>query len=126
MHTGLRDFMAADEQSKYQAFYTQDNADRLRSYDKLPADLKQSLPQMSPSQFAHQTCAVVGNSGTLTFSGLGRHIDSHEIVLRLNQGPTHTKDVSYVTDVGNRTDYRLLNKKWTQVSAPSARAGAKD
>ena len=126
MHTGLRDFMAADEQSKYQAFYTQDNADRLRSYDKLPADLKQSLPSMSPSQFAHQTCAVVGNSGTLTFSGLGRHIDSHEIVLRLNQGPTHTKDVSYVTDVGNRTDYRLLNKKWTQVSAPSARAGAED
>ena len=88
----------------------------------LPAE----CPLSRRGQKEYGTCAVVGNSGTLTFSGLGRHIDSHEIVLRLNQGPTHTKDVSYVTDVGNRTDYRLLNKKWTQVSAPSARAGAED
>ena len=35
-----------------------------------------------------RSCAVVGNSGALRFGEMGLAIDSHDVVLRLNQAPT--------------------------------------
>ena len=34
------------------------------------------------------TCAVVGNSGVLQLTDLGRAIDEHDVVIRFNDGPT--------------------------------------
>ena len=39
-------------------------------------------------------CAVVGNSGVLHGLRLGREIDSHDVVFRINQAPTRTRRIS--------------------------------
>ena len=54
-------------------------------------------------------CAVVGSGGSLWRSGLGREIDSHDVVLRVNQAPT----VGYERHVGRRTHVRMLNNRWS-------------
>ncbi|XP_048058959.1 CMP-N-acetylneuraminate-beta-galactosamide-alpha-2,3-sialyltransferase 1-like [Megalobrama amblycephala] len=51
-----------------------------------------------------RTCAVVGNSGNLLGSHYGQLIDSHELVIRINKGPTK----GYETDVGSKTTHRIL------------------
>lgn len=51
------------------------------------------------------TCAVVGGSGILKGAGLGTEIDSHDKVIRVNLSPV----VGYETDVGKRTDIRIIN-----------------
>ncbi|GBG69420.1 hypothetical protein CBR_g4114 [Chara braunii] len=56
-----------------------------------------------------QTCAVVGNGGSLLHSGRGSTINQHTAVFRLNQAPTGP----YAEDVGTKTNIRFLNKKWT-------------
>jgi hypothetical protein len=38
--------------------------------------------------WANATCAIVGNSGTLNVKPYGKTIDSHDIVIRMNQAPT--------------------------------------
>ncbi|XRB10655.1 glycosyltransferase family 29 protein [Pseudoscourfieldia marina] len=60
-------------------------------------------------------CAVVGNSGVLHSLRLGREIDSHDVVFRINQAPTRTRTENYERDVGSRTDVRILNKRWTAI-----------
>jgi hypothetical protein len=54
-------------------------------------------------------CAVVGNSGHLLRTAYGAEIDAHDVVMRINQAPTH----SYEKHVGRRTTHRLLNRLWT-------------
>ena len=48
----------------------------------------------------------------MTQSNLGKRIDSHEAVMRLNQAPVQPR---YSVDVGERTTLRLLNKRWTAI-----------
>jgi hypothetical protein len=55
------------------------------------------------------SCAVVGSGGSLWRSGLGKEIDAHDVVLRVNQAPT----VGYESHVGRRTHVRLLNNRWS-------------
>ena len=62
-----------------------------------------------PPELNFGTCALIGSSGVLTGSNLGRAIDGHDTVLRLNQAPA-TED--FAEDVGSRVDFRLLNKRW--------------
>ncbi|XP_063755380.1 CMP-N-acetylneuraminate-beta-galactosamide-alpha-2,3-sialyltransferase 1-like [Eleginops maclovinus] len=50
------------------------------------------------------TCAVVGNSGNLKGSHYGPLIDFHDIVIRINQGPTK----GYERHVGNKTTHRVM------------------
>ncbi|XP_033987078.1 CMP-N-acetylneuraminate-beta-galactosamide-alpha-2,3-sialyltransferase 2-like isoform X3 [Trematomus bernacchii] len=51
-----------------------------------------------------RTCAVVGNSGNLKGSHYGPLIDFHDIVIRINDGPT----IGYERDVGNKTTHRVM------------------
>ena len=56
----------------------------------------------------YKTCVAVGNSGSLLKVKAGSVIDSHELVLRYNDGPTR----GYEEYVGRRTTIRLLNRKY--------------
>ncbi|XP_060771369.1 CMP-N-acetylneuraminate-beta-galactosamide-alpha-2,3-sialyltransferase 2-like isoform X2 [Neoarius graeffei] len=51
-----------------------------------------------------RTCAVVGNSDNLIGSHYGHLIDSHDFIIRMNQGPT----VGYERDVGLKTTHRAM------------------
>ncbi|XP_065141769.1 CMP-N-acetylneuraminate-beta-galactosamide-alpha-2,3-sialyltransferase 2-like [Paramisgurnus dabryanus] len=51
-----------------------------------------------------RTCAVVGNSGNLLGSHYGALIDFHDVVIRINKGPTK----GYERDVGSKTTHRIL------------------
>ena len=55
------------------------------------------------------SCAVVGNSGHLKFSQFGQAIDSHDVVLRLNQSPNQ----DFGQWAGTKTTIRLINSLWT-------------
>lgn len=71
-----------------------------------------------------RTCAVVGSGGGLRGSGLGREIDAHELVVRLNGAPT----VGPISrDVGGRTTLRIAThspyRQWRRGSSARARRG---
>ncbi|XP_042632191.1 CMP-N-acetylneuraminate-beta-galactosamide-alpha-2,3-sialyltransferase 2-like isoform X2 [Cyprinus carpio] len=51
-----------------------------------------------------RTCAVVGNSANLLGSHYGSLIDFHDVVIRINKGPTK----GYEKDVGSKTTHRIL------------------
>eukprot|EP00191_Tetraselmis_sp_GSL018_P007325 CAMPEP_0177608348 /NCGR_PEP_ID=MMETSP0419_2-20121207/18423_1 /TAXON_ID=582737 /ORGANISM="Tetraselmis sp., Strain GSL018" /LENGTH=435 /DNA_ID=CAMNT_0019103031 /DNA_START=95 /DNA_END=1399 /DNA_ORIENTATION=- len=55
------------------------------------------------------SCAAVGSSGSLRSATFGDSIDSHDVVLRINQAPTFR----YEALVGSKTNLRILNKLWT-------------
>ncbi|XP_008419585.1 CMP-N-acetylneuraminate-beta-galactosamide-alpha-2,3-sialyltransferase 1-like isoform X2 [Poecilia reticulata] len=61
-----------------------------------------SLRKPSPGKC--RTCAVVGNSVNLRGSSYGSLIDAHDIVIRMNGGPT----TGYEKDVGTKTTHRVL------------------
>lgn len=69
-------------------------------------EMKELLPDSCP-QFKFQTCAVVGNSGTLLFDTMGEEINAAEMVYRFNQAPTET----FEAFVGNKTTFESLNSK---------------
>ncbi|XP_038900671.1 beta-1,6-galactosyltransferase GALT29A isoform X2 [Benincasa hispida] len=53
----------------------------------------------------YSSCAVVGNSGILLNSDYGKLIDSHEIVIRLNNAKTD----NYESKVGSKTSVSFIN-----------------
>ncbi|XP_034560094.1 CMP-N-acetylneuraminate-beta-galactosamide-alpha-2,3-sialyltransferase 1-like isoform X2 [Notolabrus celidotus] len=62
-------------------------------------------PQLTePSPDRCRTCAVVGNSGILNGSHYGPLIDFHDIVIRMNRGPTK----GYERDVGTKTTHHVM------------------
>ncbi|KAL1504173.1 hypothetical protein AB1Y20_010582 [Prymnesium parvum] len=62
----------------------------------------------------NQSCAVVGSSGTLSGSGHGRLIDSHQLVMRFNAAPAGGR---WAMDVGEKTTLRLFTDKTIAVGA---------
>lgn len=64
-----------------------------------------TLSQFWLLQRPNRNCAVVGSSGVLTNKGLGPEIDRHDIVIRFNLAPI----LGYESDVGSRTDIRMIN-----------------
>lgn len=70
--------------------------------------LKNFLPQKIKIPFKEsQTIAVVGNGDCLLNQKMGRNIDSHNSVIRINDFST---DPKYVEDVGQKTSFILLNE----------------
>lgn len=72
---------------------------------------KKSARQRAPVKKGEWgTCAVVGNSGLLRLSEYGKAIDSHDVVVRLNQAPQR----GYSRRVGLKVTHRVLNRLWTR------------
>lgn len=76
--------------------------------DRIPgrAALLELLPARPYSGMQRRTCAVVGSSGLLRGSGLGEHVDNHDVVIRLNGAPA--RNSGFERDVGQRTTIRML------------------
>jgi len=55
----------------------------------------------------HDTCALVGNSGTVLRSGWGPEIDAHDAVMRINIAPFQ----GFQQDVGRKTTYDFSNRE---------------
>eukprot|EP00192_Tetraselmis_astigmatica_P006141 CAMPEP_0117653252 /NCGR_PEP_ID=MMETSP0804-20121206/3085_1 /TAXON_ID=1074897 /ORGANISM="Tetraselmis astigmatica, Strain CCMP880" /LENGTH=450 /DNA_ID=CAMNT_0005459401 /DNA_START=355 /DNA_END=1707 /DNA_ORIENTATION=- len=85
---------------------------------------KEKLLPVNWTETSHDTCALVGSSGLLKRNAYGAVIDSHDVVVRMNQAPTE----GYETIAGGKTTYRMLNNKWTTVyyedGVPNSAVGA--
>jgi len=84
--------------------------DKLTHYSigKASAALLSQLPNEDFLRARGRTgsCAVVGNGGSTLLYELGALIDSHDLVIRLNSGPTS----GFEKHVGNKTGVRLVNR----------------
>ncbi|XP_068119668.1 alpha-N-acetylgalactosaminide alpha-2,6-sialyltransferase 1-like [Hyperolius riggenbachi] len=67
----------------------------------LVPDQQLLLAEKAEDDLSCISCAVVGNGGILNGSGLGKEIDSHNYVFRINAAITE----GYEKDVGNRTSF---------------------
>eukprot|EP00242_Pyramimonas_sp_CCMP2087_P004076 CAMPEP_0198219834 /NCGR_PEP_ID=MMETSP1445-20131203/76443_1 /TAXON_ID=36898 /ORGANISM="Pyramimonas sp., Strain CCMP2087" /LENGTH=354 /DNA_ID=CAMNT_0043897393 /DNA_START=504 /DNA_END=1565 /DNA_ORIENTATION=+ len=83
-----------------------DATSKLETYT-IPEEMGGVLPDVCP-EYKFDTCAVVGNSGTVLFEEFGAEIDAHEMVYRFNQGPT----LGYEKFIGNHTMFESLNAKF--------------
>ena len=70
-------------------------------------ELYDQLPEECP-ETRHESCLLLGNSGTLMLEKRGEYFDSHDMVYRFNQGPTD----KYEAHVGQKTTYESLNAKF--------------
>ena len=52
-----------------------------------------------------RTCALVSSSSAMAKSGLGREIDQHDVVMRINNAPVR----GFEDDVGSKTTLRYTN-----------------
>ena len=95
---------------KEDMFVSTENVLRLKGSQFASRAVNDLLPEQSP-RLGYQTCALVGNAGTLKKNRFGAAIDVHDVVVRLNQAPTE----GYETMTGTKTTYRILNNKWSVV-----------
>ena len=99
---------------------TQENYRRHGFNDTDKKRIKELFPSQSPfaiwkkggpsSQLVQPTCALIGNGGELRKFNYGDAIDSHDLVVRLNQAPT----MGHAIWVGRKTTHRALNRLWTR------------
>lgn len=95
----------------------------MERYNETIADLR-SFPTADMrilSRYQLDSCAVVGNAGSLLNASFGGAIDSHDSVVRLNQAPVEPPPpmggVSpnpnlWRKNIGRRTTFRLVNTRW--------------
>jgi hypothetical protein len=74
---------------------------------KVTQPLLEVLPASDPvraslAEGKRGTCAVVGNGGSLLLYELGASVDAHDVVIRLNGGPTK----GFERHVGRKTTFR--------------------
>lgn len=89
-----------------------------------------------PARCRYKSCALVGASGNLLGARLGRQIDSHDAVLRINFAPDgamaartgtapHRHVPTWIADVGARTTWRVIVRHPARSPpAPAARKEA--
>ena len=100
------------------AFIHQENYDRLlgmseRNNTRLAPETIALLPRDYDEIANHlrfNSCAVVGNSGYMKMAKFGKAINTHNLVLRLNQSPTKP---TFSEFVGTKTSIRLINSMWS-------------
>ena len=78
------------------------------AFSFLPANASEALRGQR-----HADCAVLASGGGLQGASLGRQIDKHDFIVRINQAPTTNSK----TNVGSKTSLRLINNLWTQTYA---------
>mmetsp|Transcript_37570 Transcript_37570/g.85548 ORF Transcript_37570/g.85548 Transcript_37570/m.85548 type:complete len:340 (+) Transcript_37570:371-1390(+) len=61
---------------------------------------------LAPRLARYKSCAVVGSAGHLRHSGLGKEVDRHETIVRINDAPTR----GFEDDVGSRTTHRFVHR----------------
>ncbi|UPQ99836.1 sialyltransferase [Chloropicon primus] len=61
------------------------------------------------ANYKFNSCAVVGSSGYMKLAQFGAAIDTHDVVVRLNQSPTK----AFAKWVGTKTTMRMLNSLWS-------------
>ncbi len=78
---------------------------------------------LPPKDFfgAFDSCAVVGNAGSILQSDYGAAIDRHSAVIRFNNAPTE----GFEKHVGRKTNFRLLNKHWARKWLAKAPGGCR-
>ena len=83
------------------------------------ANLRMLRNFRDPARCRYRSCAIVGAGGTLLGARLGRDIDAHEAVIRINLSPDgpmaaeaksapHRHVPTWVADVGARTSWRVV------------------
>eukprot|EP00238_Polyblepharides_amylifera_P005830 CAMPEP_0196590682 /NCGR_PEP_ID=MMETSP1081-20130531/67230_1 /TAXON_ID=36882 /ORGANISM="Pyramimonas amylifera, Strain CCMP720" /LENGTH=342 /DNA_ID=CAMNT_0041913837 /DNA_START=543 /DNA_END=1572 /DNA_ORIENTATION=+ len=80
----------------------------LKAISHLPEVLPERDPVTLPGKpliRKYESCAVVGNSGSLLETQFGDGIDKHEVVIRFNAAKTE----GYEQFVGYKTTFRILN-----------------
>jgi hypothetical protein len=82
----------------------------------LPED-KQLLPNVGAPPRLYGSCALVGNARSLLGAANGDEIDAHDAVMRINQATT----LGFEPFVGNKTTWRLVNRKWADAFRRSER-----
>ena len=60
-------------------------------------------------EYKFDSCAVVGSSGYLKLAQFGEAIDTHDVVVRMNQSPVK----AYARWAGRKTTMRILNSLWS-------------
>ncbi|XP_032828576.2 type 2 lactosamine alpha-2,3-sialyltransferase-like [Petromyzon marinus] len=75
-----------------------------RQYQALLRALPDSTVPWELSRHACKRCVVVGNGFVLSNSSLGKEIDKHDIIIRMNEAPV----TGYEQDVGSRTSLRIF------------------
>ena len=93
-----------------QIFKTVDVVEDGHTSSSLTSSSSKGVPERIARRVKFKRCAVVGNGGILKSAEFGQAIDAHDVVFRQNQAPTATYEVF----VGEKTTFRVLNKKWTQ------------
>mgnify|MGYP001803257427 CR=1 FL=1 len=54
-----------------------------------------------------ESCAIVGNSGSLLMDSMGNDIDNHDAIFRFNNAPVGNELARFV---GSKTSFMFLNK----------------
>lgn len=96
-------FLEREGKFEYSSTSREETPDRTYHF---PMDKLSALPEDCPD-YRFETCAFVGNSGTMKYSNYGSEIDGHDMVYRFNQAPTHR----YEAQVGSETTFESLNAK---------------
>eukprot|EP00873_Tetraselmis_striata_P046279 jgi/Tetstr1/466543/TSEL_011047.t1 len=113
--------------SREDVFYTRSNMWRLRGWrnngkplhaEPFDKETEAYFPAEAPGVL-FDSCAVMGNSGSLLWQRKGEEIDGHSAVIRTNQAPTNARVAPFV---GRRTDVRVLNRHWSRRYATTSRA----
>ena len=63
------------------------------------------LPYINPNLYLDRNVAIIGSSGALLGSSLGKTIDTFKEVVRFNRAPTN----GFENDVGSKTTLRVVN-----------------
>ena len=93
-------------------------------YNLLPEN-DDALVSLLDNQFKHSvrkvdTCAVIGNSGSLLHNPLGHEIDNHTMVYRFNQAPT----AGFEIYTGVRCTHESLNSAWAKALVDTIEGGS--